>query len=339
MNRTAAAGIGAAVLAAGVLAFANSQGSPSPASAGSTGDAPSTTATAPAPTPSPTGAAADGASRTPNLDADRSPQTRAGTAVAAVNALPVKGRAPMTGYERDLFGRGWIDVDRNGCDTRNDMLRSTLSARRTSGTCTVLAGTLNDPYTRTTLRFEYGGVSEVDIDHVVALGDAWQKGATGWPFAKRVAFANDPLNLQPADAAANRQKGDADAATWLPPNQAYRCTYVARQAAVKTKYRLWVTAAERDAMLRVLRPCPGQELPAPGPQPTIAANTGGQAPAEPASAPTRQSVGAARADGSTDPRLGTCGAAVAAGYGPYRRGADPEYDWYIDADKDGTVCE
>ena len=96
---------------------------------------------------------------------------------------------------------------------------------------------------------------------VVALSDAWQKGAQSWAFAKRVAFANDPLNLQPTDSSTNRQKGDSDAASWLPPNRSYRCQFVARQAAVKARYRLWITAAELDAMVRVLESCPTLPVP------------------------------------------------------------------------------
>jgi len=185
-----------------------------------------------------------------------------GGAVAAVLALPVKGRAPKTGYARAQFGAAWIDVDHNGCDTRDDMLIRDLTARVMSGSCRVMSGTLADPYTGKTILFVRGGVSEVDIDHMVALSDAWQTGAATWLVTKRVALANDPLNLQPTDSSANRQKGDSDAASWLPPAVAYRCTYVARQAAVKRKYGLWVTAAERSAMLLVLARCPGQRLPA-----------------------------------------------------------------------------
>jgi hypothetical protein len=258
-------------------------------------------------------------------------------AVVALAGLAVKGRAPKTGYAREMFGPAWVDVDRNGCDTRNDMLIRDLVDRTMSGSCKVMAGTLDDPYTASTLRFVRGGASEVDVDHLVSLSDAWQKGATPWPYAKRVAFANDPLNLQPTDSSANRQKGDGDAATWLPPNKAYRCDYVARQIAVKKKYRLWVTGAERDAMVRVLRACPGQALPAPGPQPTIASNTGGPAPG---SSPTPKPAATKPSSrGSLDPRFGTCREAIAAGYGDYVRGVDPEYSWYTDRDKDGIVCE
>lgn len=99
----------------------------------------------------------------------------------------------------------------------------------------------------------------VQIDHVVALGDAWQKGAQGLAPKERQSLANDPLNLIAADGAANQQKSAADAATWLPKNTALRCHYVARQISVKAAYGLWVTAAEKDAMKRVLGSCPRQE--------------------------------------------------------------------------------
>ncbi|WP_432506689.1 HNH endonuclease family protein [Kineococcus arenarius] len=183
--------------------------------------------------------------------------------------MEVKGRAPRTGYERDLFGTAWADVDANGCDTRNDVLRRDLTATvLAAGGCTVLTGTLADPYSGRSIAFTRGvGTSDdVQIDHVVALSDAWQKGAQGWDTTTRLRFANDPLNLLAVDGPLNAQKGDGDAATWLPPNRTYRCAYVARQVAVKVRYRAWVTAAEKDAIAGVLDTCPGQDLPtAPNP--------------------------------------------------------------------------
>ena len=186
---------------------------------------------------------------------------RRGSALAAVSHLEVKGRAPKTGYSREQFGDGWASLD--GCDTRDRILARDLRAksfRSATRRCVVLSGRLADPYTSATIMFARGGASEVDIDHVVALGDAWQKGAARWPHAERVAFANDPLNLLAVDASANRQKGDGDTATWLPANKSFRCAYVARQVSVKLKYALSVTAAERDAMRRVLGKCPTQRV-------------------------------------------------------------------------------
>ncbi|GAA3394820.1 HNH endonuclease family protein [Streptomyces roseoviridis] len=203
-----------------------------------------------------------GAACSPGDDAP-SAKGGAGTALAAVDTLTVKGRAPKTGYDREKFGRAWTDVDRNGCGTRDDVLRRDLTGVRykDGGHCKVATGTLTaDPYTGGSVDYVRGR-SKVDIDHVVALSDAWQKGAQKWDAGTRLRFANDPLNLLAVDATANRRKSDGDAATWLPPNRAYRCPYVARQVAVKKKYGVWVTAAERDAMKRVLGSCPGQRLP------------------------------------------------------------------------------
>ncbi|ALE76057.1 lipoprotein [Pseudonocardia sp. EC080625-04] len=190
----------------------------------------------------------------------------AGNASAALAGLQVKGRAPKTGYARDEFGRRWADIDRDGCDQRNqvlarDMDRETFKAGTRD--CVVLTGSLRDSYTATTISFTRGqGTSDkVQIDHVVALSDAWQKGAQQLDEATRERIGNDPLNLVAVDGPTNGRKGDGDAATWLPPDRGYRCAYVARQVAVKTKYRLWVTAAERDAIDRVLRTCPDRSVP------------------------------------------------------------------------------
>lgn len=186
-----------------------------------------------------------------------------GDAATALAALPVKGRAPQTGYSRDAFGQRWADVDRDGCDQRNQVLARDLGAVSRRGRCVVLTGTLHDPYTGKTIAFVRGNTTsdDVQIDHVVALSDAWQTGAQGLDPAARERFANDPVNLLAVDGHTNMSKGDADAASWLPPNKVYRCAYVARQVVVKAKYRLWVTAAERDAVARVLTGCPGQVLP------------------------------------------------------------------------------
>jgi hypothetical protein len=194
------------------------------------------------------------------------PAAASGDAASALAALPVKGRAPKTGYDREQFGPAWADVDRNGCDTRNDILKRDLDGetfKPRTRDCVVLTGTLNDPYTGKKIVFARGqGTSEaVQIDHVVALSDAWQKGAQQLSADARKSLGNDPLNLMAVDGPTNQGKGDGDAATWLPPVRSYRCTYVARQVSVKTKYGLWVTQAERDAISGVLAGCPGQPLP------------------------------------------------------------------------------
>ena len=184
---------------------------------------------------------------------------------AKFDALLIKGRAPKTGYDRSLFGESWTDDvtvpgGRNGCDTRNDILRRDLVdvvLKPGSNDCAVLRGILNDPYTGITVEFVRGPNSaEVQIDHVVALSDAWQKGAQQLDEARRRDFANDPVNLQATIGWVNQQKGDGDAATWLPPNIFYRCAFVTRIVDVKASYGLWVTQAEHDAIAGVLSDCP-----------------------------------------------------------------------------------
>jgi len=203
-------------------------------------------------------------------------QAQPSTALALLATLEVKGRAPKTGYDRAVFGQAWADTDRNGCGTRDDMLKRDLTGETfKAGTrdCVVLTGQLADPYTGRTLIFTKADAGAIQIDHVVALSDAWQKGAQQWDAGKRLAFANDPLNLLAVDGPTNASKSDGDAATWLPPNKGYRCAMVARQTAVKAKYALWVTAAERDAIARVLSVCPNEPAPTGG-SPTTAAVPG-----------------------------------------------------------------
>jgi hypothetical protein len=222
--------------------------------------------------------------------------------------LAVKGRAPKTGYSRDQFGPAWADVDRNGCDTRNDILARDLTSvswRPGTHDCVVVAGVLADPYTGRTIGFQKARAGEVQIDHVVALGDAWQTGAQDLTPARRVQLANDPLELLAVDGSSNESKSDADAASWLPRNRAFRCQYVARQVEVKATYGLWVTPAEHDAIASVLAACPGE-------------------PAPHRAAPTTS--------------YPNCDAARAAGVTPLRRG-QPGYAPRLDRDADGTACD
>jgi hypothetical protein len=188
------------------------------------------------------------------------------SAAQVLTGVAVKGRAPKTGYARSQFGDGWIDADHDGCSTREEILQRDLTRTtyRRSGRCQVIVtGLLAEPYSGKTMTFTRGTTTSalVQIDHVVALADAWQKGAQGMSLARRIAFANDPLNLLAVNGKLNFAKGASDAATWLPPNKAYRCRYVARQVAVKARYGLWMTAAEKAAAGSVLATCPGQKVP------------------------------------------------------------------------------
>lgn len=188
-----------------------------------------------------------------------------GPAADALNKLTVDDQPNKAGYDRDLFGYRETDDDGNGCDVREDVLARDLTDVRytSSGSCKVKSGTLDDPYTGQTIHFIRGvkTSSAVQIDHVVALENAWQSGARDWNNAQRYRFGNDMDNLLAVDGPANQDKGSASAAYWLPTNSAYRCAYVARQIGIKTKYALTVTSREKQAMQAVLASCPNEQLP------------------------------------------------------------------------------
>jgi hypothetical protein len=231
---------GALVLVVACTAFFSSRPSTGDALPSPSASAPAASSSAPPPTSAP--------GATP-------------TAADLLATLPVKGRAPSTGYDRTAdFGAAWLDVDHNGCDTRNDILARDLAGVVCQGVCRVLTGTLDDPYTGSRIAFVRGDRTSalVQIDHVVALQNAWVTGAQQLSPAQRIRLANDPLNLLAVDGASNQQKSSGDAATWLPRNKAFRCSYVARQISVKAAYHLWVTRAEHDAMARILATCPTQ---------------------------------------------------------------------------------
>ena len=255
----------------------------------------------------------------------------ASEALRILNTLPVKGRAPKTGYSRAQFGDAWSDIDHNGCDTRNDILNRDLTAKqhKNSRGCVVISGILNDPYTGKVINFMRGKDTseQVQIDHVVALSDAWQSGAQEISAQERLQLANDPENLLAVDGPANQQKSDSDAATWLPANASFRCSYVARQIRVKAKYHLWVKPAEKEAMINVLTPCAGAAEAPPAPKPAPDA----PAPVPQADAPPAQNPAPALA-------FQTCADARAAGYRNMHRGA-PGYSDHLDRDGDGIACE
>lgn len=191
--------------------------------------------------------------------------TATGSAADTLNRLIVDDDQDASGYDRDSFGFREEDTDGNGCDAREDVLARDLTdvQYKYAGSCEVASGTLDDPYTGKTIHFVRGRTTsaKVQIDHVVALENAWQSGARDWSTAERRQFGNDQYNLLAVDGPANQEKGSASAAYWLPTNSAYRCDYVARQIGVKDKYHLTVTSAEKDAMLAVLHTCPGQAVP------------------------------------------------------------------------------
>jgi len=261
------------------------------------------------------------------------------TALAALALLEVRPRDPKTGYDRDLFGYRAVDLDRNGCDTRNDILgRDLREAVFKPGTrdFVVLSGVLFDPYTASAVTFDRGdGGNLVQIDHVVALGDAWQKGAQRLDEDTLRALGNDPLNLLAVYARANSQKGDGDAATWLPSNKAFRCAYVARQVAVKHAYGLWVAPAEKDAIERILRACPDEPLPVAATVPDVPQPSETIAPEPPAPTPSPTPTAEPEPD---DVYYKNCTAAREAGVTPIYEG-QPGYGRHLDRDGDGVACE
>ena len=198
-----------------------------------------------------------------NTELDSLPDT---TIVLSLRELPSSLSNPIPSYSRDSFGQRWADVDRNGCDTRNDILARDLARpifKEGTRGCVVVAGTLAEPYTGEIIEFQRGADTSalVHIDHVVALADAWSAGASRWDLSERERFANDPLNLLAVDGDANQDKSAARADQWLPPDEGFRCAYVARQVAVKSTWNLSVTDSERQAMANVLASCPDQPMP------------------------------------------------------------------------------
>ncbi len=340
-----AIGVVAAVTAVGLIAPDDTKQSNDQAAAVVGSVSPSTTESAtatstassetPAPAPASPSQVASGSAAQSSLD--------------LLGTLAVKGRAPKTGYSRAQFGQAWsddvnVDGGHNGCDTRNDILRRDLTgivARSGTRGCVVTSGVLSDPYTGTRIDFVRGEKTSqaVQIDHVVALDDAWQKGAQQLSVDARRDFANDPRNLQATDGPTNSRKGSGDAATWLPPARAYRCTYVSRQVAVKAAYRLWVTQAEKDAISRVLAGCGAvAPVPAAPSQPTrTQTQTPVPRPTPRYTPPPPAPVAPAVPDGGSV-YYQNCTAARAAGAAPIQAG-EPGYRPALDRDGDGTACD
>ncbi len=244
--------------------FSSCGGSDNPAPTGSTSAIPNvrpseepTSSPTTGPTTGPTPALTSTSSAQPTPDI--SPTTATSTtkpskALIAAQGLKVRGRAAVTDYSRDAFGSAWKDVDRNGCDTRNDILQrdfTTVVLKPGTGGCKVIGGSWTDPYSNESYTFSEAP-SGAQIDHVVALKNAWQMGADLWNDQMRVEFANDPLNLRVTIASLNRQKSDSNAASWLPPYKPGRCVFIATQVAVKAKWTLYVTTSEKEVFLSIL---------------------------------------------------------------------------------------
>ena len=245
-----------------------------------------------------------------------------------------------------------MDIDRNGCDTRNDILARDLTGETFKpGThnCVVLTGTLADPYSgrHDRLPARPGHQRRRPDRPRRRAVRRLAEGRPGLDAARRTAFANDPLNLLAVDGPLNMQKGDGDAATWLPPNKAYRCAYVARQVAVKVSYGLWMTQAEKNAIATVLSACPNEPLPGgvvadvqrrPAPAPAPAPARCRPAPAPRSRAGTR-SRSRARLPPRRRPRRTTRTATRSGPRAPRPSRRRPGYSSKLDRDGDGIGCE
>ncbi|MDD6461363.1 MAG: excalibur calcium-binding domain-containing protein [Bifidobacteriaceae bacterium] len=358
----------AAVLVLCLIAQCSGNSSNTASTQSSTSAFPSVTATPSASSssaaPSQAASPSDSATASPSQSTtDQASGTGSGDlAQTVLNELPVQARASKDGYARDQFGQAWSDVDHNGCDTRNDILKrdlTNLTFKANTHDCVVASGTLNDPYTGKTIAFVRGQETSnaVQIDHVVALSNAWQTGAQNLTADQRLQLANDPYNLLAVDGPANQEKSDSDAASWLPPNTAFDCEYVARQIGVKHKYALWVTSGEKSAMQTVLSTCPSQTVPTEGgvqggsaagsgtsgsgsSDSAQAANSSANSAAQSSGNAAANTSGdsASQSDASGTVTYSSCAAVRAAGKAPLYKG-QPGYSEKLDRDNDGIACE
>jgi hypothetical protein len=242
--------------------------------------------------------------------------------------LVVTAESFGSSYKRSSF-RHWIDADSNGCDTRRDVLAAESSKRVSCRTLTGGAWLSAFDNAKTT------NASGFDVDHMVPLKEAWESGAHSWDSATRTSFANDLAyehSLIAVSAKSNRSKSDRDPNNWMPPASSFHCQYVGRWIAVKYRWSLSVDTAEKSFLESRVASC-GSAADVLAPQ--KASVTAGQAPAvQPTPTPTQAP------QAGTHPRFSSCAEAARNGYrGPYVRGINPEYAWYQDRDRDGTVCE
>lgn len=278
----------------------------------------------------------------PSTEAHASPSQHVDVRSALGVALGLETRdRDRVGYKRAAFGPAWQDVDHNGCDTRNDVLRRELRKRQTKpGTkgCVLLKGRLADVdyenYAQREVLYTRGD-GKIEIDHVVPLADAWRAGAYAWEPARRLQFANDAENLEAIDSQSNQAKGDKTINKWKPKDEEEACYYAARQASVKKRYGLTVTPLERTMMLAILdsEVCGGRNF----------------APEKPSHYkwPKPKPMGEPKPKPQPEPQpkpqpdqtyYDNCSAVRAAGADPIHRG-DPGYGRHLDRDGDGVACE
>ena len=255
----------------------------------------------------------------------QAPVLQSSSSESLLAELQVVEESFSSSYKRSAF-RHWIDADSNRCDTRREVLA--LESKKRTSCKTLSGGRWVSAYdnSKTT------NSSSFDVDHMVPLKEAWESGAYSWDSATRTSFANDLTyehSLIAVSARSNRSKSDRDPNNWMPPATSFHCQYVGRWIAVKHRWSLSVDSAEKNFLSGKLASCGSAADVAPPPKATVAI---GPAPVvTPSPTPTQA---------GTHPKFSSCAEAARNGYrGPYVRGVDPEYAWYQDRDKDGSVCE
>jgi hypothetical protein len=259
------------------------------------------------------------------------PHAKASTTLnvkSMLNSLSVQDEV-SAGYLRSKF-RLWIDVDKDSCNTRNEVLISeSKEAVKLGSKCTLKSGTWTSKYDNV----QVSNAKDLDIDHMVPLKEAWQSGANNWNEATRTAFANDlgfAGSLIAVTAKSNRSKGEKDPNLWMPSQKNYRCEYISNWIAVKYRWSLSIDESEKNFLVLEVKNC-GSKANVVAPKLAIVVSA--------SSSPTKTPTPTSTPGQINDPRYSSCTAAKAAGFGPYRKGIDPEYSWYIDRDADGKVCE
>jgi hypothetical protein len=261
------------------------------------------------------------------------PTTAAAPVPGSVRALDLLAGIAVENEHRGGYDRGAFDypsdLDGDGCDTRAEILvRDSLARAQVAGGCHVAAGDWVSPYDGRA----YADPSQLEIDHVVSLKEAWDSGAWAWDGARRSAFANDVTEhrtLRAVDAGSNRAKGDRDPSNWIPENPADVCSYLSDWVSIKARWGLSMDQSEAGRIRNLLgRQCPDQVV---GPFAAVA----------PAAAPTTPEPVVAPAPapaqgGSVS--YANCTAARAAGVTPIHRG-EPGYSGKLDRDGDGIACE
>ena len=256
----------------------------------------------------------------------------------------------LSGYERTLFNH-WIDADKDRCDTRKEVLiQEAVVLPKLSSGCVFTGGKWISPYDNLSTT-DY---STLDIDHLVPLSEAWRSGAWKWSPAQREAYANDltdPRALVAVTASLNRQKGDQDPSTWLPPEN--KCLYVSNWIAIKVRYSLTVDSAEANALISLVTQCNISSITAFSlPAYAITAGINPITLVAPTTTPTATPTPAATTEPTTKPtaapkvkkavKYSTCAKARAAGVTPIVRSKNKTLyalNKALDRDKDGVACE